>query len=366
MTDFSSKDKLLASLLQPKSAATKGGSLIQEIGEPAVVKEDVIELNEAGEFEVASPKNEKGFVPAVEEVVPPPAPAPEPDGPSLFEEMMAAQAAAKKEKEKATAKTNNTSFGTGFKKGFFGGGGSSGGAKKKTSMTSSSGRAKAKIDADVIDVKASATKGKKAGSESLNNISKEVNEAMEESTNPAVKELQKGEWMTPDLMQTFAANPIIARGLRNPKCQKAMELMQKSPEQAKKQFLGDTEVDEFIKEFGKVMGTHFDKLGDEQEKKAASNLGPLADAALQREQERIKNAKANPGIQPYDAKAAAEEKKVKDIVNNPELAQLLMDPKMQTILQECGNPTKFQEHMKNPDTARKIKLLFDSGLVKTE
>lgn len=366
MADFS-KDKLISSLLQPNSGGSKTGRpIIEEIGTEGGTagrsekEEEIIELNDAGEFEVSSPKKQTASQESANAPAPTPAAVPEPEGPSLFDEMMAAQAAAKKEKEKVNAKAKNKSFGAGFKKGFLGSGS---GAKKKATTTTSTTNNKGP---DVINVKAAAGGSKKSVSQSLNNISKEVNEAMEESTHPAVKELQKGEWMTPDLMQIFASNPIISRGLRNPRCQKALEMMQKDPEQAKKLFLGDTEVDEFMKEFGKVMGDHFDKLGEEQEQKSASNLGPLADAALKREQERIEKTKSNPGIQPYDEKTAAEEKKVKDIVNNPELAQLLMDPKMQGILQECGNPRKFQEHMKNPDTARKIKLLFDAGLVKSE
>ena len=38
---------------------------------------------------------------------------------------------------------------------------------------------------------------------------------------------------------------------------------------------------------------------------------------------------------------------------------------MQKILQECGDPVKFQRHMSNPDTARKIDMLFKAGLVGT-
>jgi hypothetical protein len=358
MADFTT-DKLISSMLQPQGGR-KGGPIIEEIGAD---KEEIIELNGDGEFELDS--NQKQVAPKIEEVAP--KAVPEPEGPSLFDEMMAAQAAAKKEKEKQTTKATTKSFGTGFKKGFFG----------SSSSSKSSGckqAAKKPAADDVINVTAKKSAGgigKKQTSESLNNLSNEVRSAMEESTNPAVKELQKGEWMTPDLMQQFAGNPIISRGLRNPKCQKAMELMQSNPEQAKKQFLGDEEVDMFMREFGKVMGAHFDRLGSKQEEQAAaSELGPLADAAIKREHERMEKEKkkktANVGIQEYDKKAAEEEKKVKEIVNNPEIAQMLMDPAMQTILQECGDPAKFQKHMRNPETARKIDLLFKSGLVKTE
>jgi hypothetical protein len=42
-----------------------------------------------------------------------------------------------------------------------------------------------------------------------------------------------------------------------------------------------------------------------------------------------------------------------------------MDPELQRVLVECGDPAKFQQHMRNPDTARKIMRLQKAGLVGT-
>lgn len=82
------------------------------------------------------------------------------------------------------------------------------------------------------------------------------------------------------------------------------------------------------------------------------------------------------------------------IVQDDELRNLLMDPKLQQILQECNDPRKFQAHMRDPVTgtftlssqccvvllqcltqscycivwcltAYKIKKLYDAGLVGT-
>lgn len=60
-----------------------------------------------------------------------------------------------------------------------------------------------------------------------------------------------------------------------------------------------------------------------------------------------------------------EEKRVKAVLADPELRDLLMDVGMQRVLQECGDPAKFAEHMRNPQTARKIKKLYENGLVGT-
>lgn len=44
---------------------------------------------------------------------------------------------------------------------------------------------------------------------------------------------------------------------------------------------------------------------------------------------------------------------------------MLMDPDLQRILMECGDPAKFQQHMRNPETYRKIVKLQKAGLVGT-
>ena len=53
------------------------------------------------------------------------------------------------------------------------------------------------------------------------------------------------------------------------------------------------------------------------------------------------------------------------VLSDPDLREMLMDPQLQTILQECGDPMKFQQHMRNPVTAAKIKKLYAAGLVGT-
>jgi hypothetical protein len=97
------------------------------------------------------------------------------------------------------------------------------------------------------------------------------------------------EWVTPDLVQIFQSNEIIANGLRNPKCAAALQLMQQNPAEAQKRFQGDPDIDRFMKEFGKVMASHFDKLGEAQNEKMqppisqpkVQPIGPLQAKAIQ-------------------------------------------------------------------------------------
>lgn len=111
------------------------------------------------------------------------------------------------------------------------------------------------------------------------------------------------EWVTEDLVQVMQSNPILSNGLKNAKCMAALQLMQKSPAEAKLRFGSDHEVNTFVTEFGRVMGQHFTALGEKEHKapsqalapshrpaisevtmapNGSAGLGPLSQAALQR------------------------------------------------------------------------------------
>ena len=100
------------------------------------------------------------------------------------------------------------------------------------------------------------------------------------------------EWMTPDLMSAFQANVVVANGLRNPKCMAAMQLMQSNPEEAKKKFANDPDVDLFLREFGRLMADHFNQLSATSSASTASSapkptpiqeIGPLQAQAMQKQ-----------------------------------------------------------------------------------
>lgn len=354
--NIGSKDKLLGSLLQPTSSGPKAKSLIEEMMDASAS---------------ASTSSETDCKDEKVSVVPPPAPSSGGDGEemSMMEQMMAAQSLAKKEedaKKKKLEKKANKGFGSGFKKGFLSGG--SNGKKKVSTATSSTRTAeKKKTDTDVISVTKKADNGK-AGV--VGNVVQEVQEAMQ-SDNKMLDELKGGAWMTDDLTTKLKENPILSKGLAHPKCQAAIELMQKDPEKAKQMFGKDPEVDLFMREFGKVMSEHFMGLGADQSNASNNNqnqntakvapvqeVGPLQAEAIKKAKERGQST----NMVPMDA----EQEKVNAIINDPELSSILMDPKMQRVLQECNNPVKFNQHMKDPETARKINKLFASGLVKVE
>lgn len=53
------------------------------------------------------------------------------------------------------------------------------------------------------------------------------------------------------------------------------------------------------------------------------------------------------------------------VVSDSELSSLLLDTSFQQILKECNDPLMYSMHMRNPVTARKIKTMFNAGLVAT-
>jgi hypothetical protein len=315
----------------------------------------------------------------------------------MMEQIMAAQAeaarGAKIAKEVAEKKAAK-GFGGGFKKGFFG---ASEVPKNATVQPPKPKNETTAIPTIRANKAAQSTASGRAAA-GLTSVNEDIQKSLAETKTPLAKELEKGEWVTPDLIRQFSTNPVISRGLMDPRCKDALELMQKNPKEAQAKYASDAVVDAFLKEFGKVMGGHFEQLGAKQEEdaqkaaaagaaatgsstgkgsavgmsavkttskgsgaveaaaKTTAAYGPLHEQAISRQ-----------GTAPQTAGAAkdAEDAKVKAIINNTELTAMLMDPKMQSILQECGDPVKFQRYMRDPVIAAKIKKLFDAGLVGT-
>ena len=130
-----------------------------------------------------------------------------------------------------------------------------------------------------------------------------------------------------------------------PQVHDAMQLMQSDPEAAKKRsvpiryiddsqhanwlciyyicrFMGDPDVDAFLKEFGRVMSAHFEKLG------AQRSASVSAPTKAHVEEVGVLQA-ARRSQQPVDA----EDARVREVLEDQELRELLIDPHMQRVLQ---------------------------------
>lgn len=366
---MSDKEKIVANLMASGRSGGDGTGA-GDTGKKKVLIEEVGGAQGSGESDSSLSGTATGA--AGQQPAPKVVPVVPDEGPSLMEQMMAAQQQAKKKddavKAKLKAKEDKKALGGGFKKGFFGGGG----ATKKSGKPPASSAKPSASDEQIPTITAKKDAKKKAGGGVvLDDVQRALRE--EEERNPLMQQLKGGEWATDDLMGKLQSNPILLRGLQNPKCQEAMQLMQSDPTAAKKKFEHDAEVGAFMQAFSAVMAEHFTRLGEQQAKEEAQKnpppvpipegnveVGPLHAQAMAREKER--QGKAGGAITEVNRE---EEARVKEIVQDDELRNLLMDPKLQQILQECNDPRKFQAHMRDPVTAYKIKKLYDAGLVGT-
>lgn len=336
-------------------------------------------------------------------------------GPSLMEQMMEEAAAAKEEQAKETRKKQQretkTTFAKGLKKGFLAGagGGASGsstarrksrtGGKKgkeeapkggssgsSSTISSSSNGGVSQSSSSVapaaggnasmpvitgrtassgglefdVSAKADATNTKSGL------ILPEVQAAMESSTNAlggGGGGGAAGDWLTPELLDKISEKPRLAAMLSDPRFSKAMQLMATSPKDALGMFASSPEARDSFTELMALLADHFtgmgkaaDKQAEEEEadrKKVAD--GPLAQEALRRAAE---------GVGVAASPATGEEKaKVDSVLQQPELRELLMDPGMQRVLQECGDPSALARYMRHPEFGPKLQLMARAGLV---
>ena len=179
-----------------------------------------------------------------------------------------------------------------------------------------------------------------------------------------------------ELMQKIASNPRLAAGMRNPKFAAAMEALQSDPVAAMERFRDHPEIGDFLREYCGVLGEHFTELGRKQEEAEAKakkkknqtqngapltpgdSMGPLAEAAMRREQERKARGEANAPM------SQDEEEMMQRIVSDPEMAEILMDPAMQIIMQECAVPGRMHAYMQHPQYGPKLRKLMEAGLLK--
>ena len=62
---------------------------------------------------------------------------------------------------------------------------------------------------------------------------------------------------------------------------------------------------------------------------------------------------------------ATDEEIMNNVRNNPEVAQILSDPIMRSILEQMQNdPNAINDHLKNPTVAAKIRTLIDAGIIR--
>ncbi|CAM9851409.1 unnamed protein product, partial [Chrysoparadoxa australica] len=265
-------------------------------------------------------------------------------GPSLMEQMMAESQAAADE-SKAETRRLKKEFGGGFAKGFLGGSRSSKKKGKKAAQeaTTSVSKAPRKAAGGVLDGE---PKNQSAGLGDMRSVKAKQDGLVLLDVQEALKGRQKledGAWMTPDLMEKISSRPELVAALQSPNFTKALELMKSDPAKAKALLQKNPQATELLAELASILGGHFQELGaaedmqlsQEKVEAAANAAGPLAEEAVKRQ---LSEA-------PLPEPTSQEQQAVEEVIGNPELRALLMDPEMQHVLQECGQPGRLGYYM---------------------
>lgn len=163
------------------------------------------------------------------------------------------------------APKQDSAFGQGLKKGFF----SSKPAPRPAPQPVSQSSA-ASLPAEVIDVRP--THPKTSGL-----VLSEVQQAMQYT------EDRQQEWLTPDLLQRFAQNPVLARGFTDPRCMAAVEEMRTNPKAVSEKYGKDPELTEFLRQFAGLMAEHFGEIGKKKQEEVdtKTSTDPEVQALLQ-------------------------------------------------------------------------------------
>lgn len=315
------------------------------------------------------------------------------EGPSLMDQMVAEATTAHvedaNEKRKQRRERTKKDFGKGLRKGFLskpsctqnGNGGNkskSAGkghsndicvAKSGVSLGLASGKGSTRTEnmSLVRDRQAASggvdfdISGEKGGS-NTGIVIPEVQEAMRKNASPAggAVDLQ---WLTPELLDKISQRPRLADMLTDPRFGKAMQVMSKSPQEAMSLFASNPEAQETFTELSALLAEHFTTIGKAADARAAKDEadrqrvaeGPLAQEALRRA------ASGNSTVAKPPSKE--EQTNVEKILENPELRELLVDPDMQKVLQECSTPADLARYMRHPEYGPKLQLMARAGLV---
>ena len=266
------------------------------------------------------------------------------ESPSLMELMLAAASAEEtKDKEKTATrkKTKEISRDMGMKKGFLL---SSGSKKKKKSVTKNLDNG-----SDVVSVTVSPPMKD-------TRVLPEVQETMK-SRNP----LADGSWATPDLTESIASNPRLSRALQDPKFVGALHTLERNPSKAKAIFQEDPDTAILVQEFGSILGLHFTKMGDAQQ---GSDVVPTPTKKSVSVVEEIPSDEGADNINAKGRRKDPEQEQVDKILADRELSDILMDPEMQRVMQECGLPGRMQTYMRHPDYGPNLRKLIEAGLLK--
>lgn len=277
---------------------------------------------------------------------------------------------------KTPSKPSSETFG-GFKKGFLFGGNSS----QKSKVKSSSSNVKSSPDVPFITKKSP-------------DVGHQLPEVQQTLTAEAQKMAQnKDEWLTDDLMKEIEANDTLFKKLGDKKYVDAVNEFQSDPVRAMERYKDDKEIQEFLTAFCKIMGEHFSGLADKQDKTTTpSKPAPQSKIVELNSESEVKQAKSNPPptMNPLMSETlytrsptegadlsvrsstnpnqptAEDERRMQEIVANPEIRNILLDPKVMKLIETLKfNPNEGTRLLQQADSdlSEKIHKLVQCGLL---
>jgi hypothetical protein len=165
-----------------------------------------------------------------------------------------------------------------------------------------------------------------------------------------VDKLSGGEWANDNLARLIAENPILSKGMADPRGAELLRGLQANPTETLKRYAGSPEASAFVQEMMKVLGTHFIQMGEEEERRKQALLAPQPPAP--------------PAI--LTKEEAELQRQADKVLKNPDIKRVLEDPETSKVLQQCGDPRQLRKFMSDTVWGPRLRLLIDNGLVEID
>jgi len=331
-------------------------------------------------------------------------------GLEMIEAGRAAAADAERERRsKEIASSKNFGAGTAIKKGFLLGGSSEKSKPRNVSSSSSlvAHTSSAPKDDDIVRPKGGATP---AG------FLPEVQDALQAQGGPSAMQAkldkERGKWMTPELIDRVKREPKLLAGMQNPRFMQALSELGTDPKAAFEKYKKDEGVQDFLRTFMGLMGSHFEEVaatediqkqydggGESSTGKSSTSsktavsgnpvgLTPISSRALSSpDSVSSKTASSstavdssnssildNPQISSDEIAKAAKDGQIgagdadaRRVLSNKELVDLLRDPLMKRVLEECKEDGRnLMKWLQVPQVRAKLRIMEKHGLIRLE
>ncbi|XP_035685804.1 uncharacterized protein LOC118422389 [Branchiostoma floridae] len=175
----------------------------------------------------------------------------------------------------------------------------------------------------------------------------------------ASEQLQKNtDWVTEDLLKKIQSSSSLTSKMEDPRFQQALAKFQRNPALAMQEYGDNPEVQKFFTEFCSILGDHFTKIADQQDSVAPPPVQTTPTPAGA-------DMRVLQSTDPHQP-TAEDEAKMREILSNPEMQQVLLDKDVQNLLQMLKtDPQSAQRHAQSasPDMQKKIRKLVEAGLL---